>query len=110
MTQMDQILQRIDKVLKDNRFIEILYIILTSILFLCGIAAFVCAIIAAQYAWTLPSVVTTFFLKYPLKEIKDLRKKNIALGTAPILINELSKGKAAEEIQKLLQRLYEEER
>jgi len=49
-------------------------------------------------------------LYWPLREIKDIRQKNIALATAPMLITQLPKAKAAEEIQKLLQNLYGESR
>lgn len=106
MTEIELILLRIDKVLKDNRNIELLYIVLTAILFLCGITCFIFAITTGKFVWSTPSIVTTGFLYFPLQEIKDLRKKNIALATAPILITQLPKAKAAEEIQKLLQNLY----
>lgn len=109
MADIDPILQRIDKVLKDNKTIEVIYIILTILLFLCGITCFIIAICTGQYVWSTPSAITTGLLYFPLKEIKDLRKKNIALATAPILITQLPKAKAAEEIQKLLQNLYGEE-
>ncbi len=110
MANIDPILQRIDKVLKDNKTIEVLYIVLTVILFLCGITCFIIAICTGNFVWSTPSAVTTGFLYFPLREIKDLRKKNIALATAPILITQLPKDKAAEEIQKLLQNLYGEEK
>ncbi|MFM9909172.1 MAG: hypothetical protein ACKVOW_07485 [Chitinophagaceae bacterium] len=110
MTDIEAILQRIDKVLKDNRNIELLYIVLTVILFLCGITCFIIAITTGNLVWSTPSAVTTGFLYFPLQEIKDLRKKNIALATAPILITQLPKAKAAEEIQKLLQNLYGEKK
>jgi hypothetical protein len=108
MASIDDILKRIDKVLQDNKTIEITYLILTILLFLCGITCFIVAICTGKYIWSTPSVVTTGFLYFPLREIKDLRKKNIALATAPILISQLPKDKAAEEIQKLLQNLYGE--
>jgi len=110
MAEIDPILQRIDKVLKDNRTIEIIYIIFTIVLFLCGITCFIIAITTGKFAWSTPSAVTTAFLYFPMKEIKNLRKKNIALATAPILITQLPKAKAAEEIQKLLQNLYQEDK
>ncbi|MFN4316372.1 MAG: hypothetical protein ACK4E0_18960 [Chitinophagaceae bacterium] len=106
MTDIEAILQRVDKVLKDNRNIELLYIVLTSLLFLCGISCFIIAITTGKLVWSTPSAITTGFLYFPINEIRDLRKKNIALATAPILITQLPKAKAAEEIQKLLQNLY----
>jgi hypothetical protein len=45
-------------------------------------------------------------LYYPLQEIRELRRKNIALATAPALISLLPKNKAAEEIQKLIENLF----
>ena len=105
----NDILSRIDIVLKENKRIEVLYLVLTGLLFLCGIASCVAAIMSKQYVWVTPSTATTFFLKWPLKEIKDIRRKNIALATAPILITQLPPDLAAKEIQKLLKNLYGEE-
>jgi len=101
-----EILLRIDGVLKENRRIENVYIIFTIALFVCGIACIVMALVTEKFAWSAPSVVTTTLLYKPLQEIKELRRKNIALATAPILITLLPRQKAAEEIQKLLQALY----
>jgi hypothetical protein len=56
------------------------------------------------------SVVTTGLLHRPLREIKEIRQKNIALATAPMLITQLPAQQAAQEIQKLLQTLYWSER
>lgn len=103
---LDQIIKRIDEVHKQNRTTEILLLIGTSVLFLCGITCFVLAIVKKEFAWGAPPVVTTSLLYFPLKEIKELRRKNIALATAPALISQLPKAKAAEEIQKLLQNLF----
>ncbi|WP_109699671.1 hypothetical protein [Chitinophaga deserti] len=102
----DQIIKRIDEVHKQNRTTEILLLLGTAALFLCGIACFIIAIVKQEYAWGTPPLVTTGLLYFPLKEIKDLRKKNIALATAPALISTLPKAKAAEEISKLLQNLF----
>lgn len=102
----EQILERVDEVHKQNRTTEILLLIGTSILFLCGITCFILAIVKQEYAWGTPPVVTTGLLYFPFKEIKELRKKNIALATAPALISQLPKAKAAEEIQKLIQTLF----
>ena len=109
MTATDQITKRIDEVLKDNKKIEWTYIGLTVVLFLTGIACFIYAIASGNFVWSAPPMLTTAFLYWPLKEIKRIRQKNIALATAPMLITLLPKTKAAEEIQKLLQNLYQEE-
>ncbi len=106
MTATDNILSRIDLVLKENKRIEWTYILLTVILFVTGIACFIVALRTGQFAWSTPSAITTGLLYWPLREIKDIRQKNIALATAPALITLLPKAKAAEEIQKLLQSLY----
>ena len=106
MTSTDDILSRIDIVLKENKRIEWTYILLTVVLFGTGIACFVTALITGEFAWSTPSAITTGLLYWPLKEIKEVRNKNIALATAPVLITQLPKAKAAEEIQNLLQTLY----
>lgn len=103
---LSQIILRIDEVLKQNKTTETLLLVGTSLLFICGITCFVLAIVRQEFAWGTPPMVTTGLLYFPIKEIKDLRKKNIALATAPVLINQLPKVKAAEEIQKLLQNLF----
>lgn len=110
MATIDDVLSRIDIVLTENKRIEWTYIILTIVLFGTGIACFIVALVVGQFAWSAPSVITTGLLHWPLKEIKSIRSKNIVLATAPILITQLPKGKAAEEIQKLLQSMYGETR
>ena len=104
----DQILSRIDTVLEQNRRIEWTYIGLTVLLFGTGIACFVAALASGEFLWSTPSAVTTALLYWPLNQIKDIRSKNIALATAPMLITQLPTDQAAIEIQKLLQTLYGE--
>jgi hypothetical protein len=108
MASIEEILKRIDDVLVQNKRIEWIYIILTVLLFATGISCFIVAIVTGQFAWSTPSAITTGLLYWPLKEIKSIRQKNIALATAPMLITQLPKARAAEEVQKLLQTLYEE--
>jgi hypothetical protein len=100
-----EILARIDLVLRQNRRIEWLLILLTSVLFCVGIACFVVALVTGKFAWSTPAAITTGLLYWPLQEIKDIRAKNIALATVPLLITQLPKAKAAEELQKLLETL-----
>ena len=64
------------------------------------------ALVSGEFAWSTLAAVTTGLLYWPLKEIKDIRKNNIALATAPMLITQLPTDQAAIEIQKLLQNLY----
>lgn len=106
MSSTDEALARIDEVLKVNRRIEWTYIVLTVVLFLSGIACIIMALVTGKYLWSTPSTVTTALLYYPLREIKDIRQKNIALATAPILISQLPPAMAAKQIQKLLEQLY----
>lgn len=110
MASVDDVLCRIDIVLRENKRIEWTYIALTVLLFGTGISCFLAALISGEFAWSTPSAVTTGLLYWPLREIKDIRAKNIALATAPMLITQLPKAKAAEEIQKLLQSMYGESR
>ncbi len=106
MSSTSETLSRIDTVLNVNRRIEWTYIILTVVLFLAGITCIIMALSTGKYLWSTPSTITTGLLYYPLREIKEIRQKNIALATAPILISQLPADKAAEQIQKLLEQLY----
>ncbi len=106
MTETNDILSRIDDVLRNNRRIETTYIVLTVVLFLAGISCIVMALTTGQLAWSTPSAVTTALLYYPLREIKDIRQKNIALSTAPMLISQLPPEQSATQIQRLLEQLY----
>lgn len=106
MATTEQIIGRIDEVLRQNRRIEWIYIGFTGILFCTGIACFIAALSTGNFAWSTPSAITTGLLYWPLREIKEMRNKNIALATAPMLITQLPPDKSAEEIQKLLQNLY----
>jgi hypothetical protein len=109
MTTTEEVIKRIDKVLSENRRVENIYIALTSALFITGITCFITALISGDFVWSTPSAVTTGLLYYPLKEIKDLRRQNIALATAPVLIAQLPPDKAVSEIIKLLNNLYRKE-
>ena len=106
MPSTEEILKRIDNVLSENRSLQTLFVLLITILFVCGIAAVVMAIIRNQFIWTIPSAFTSLFLKWPIQSIIKLREKNIALATIPILINTLPPEKVVEEIQKLIEHLY----
>ena len=107
MTTTDEILRRIDAVLRDNKRTEVVFLVLTVVLFLTGICCFIAAVISGQFVWSAPSVAVTVLLQWPIREIKDIRAKNIALATAPLLITQLPPEKEAEEVQKLLQALYD---
>lgn len=106
----NDILARIDLVIRQNKRIEWTYIVCSIVLFGVGIACIVVALVTKNFAWSTPSVVTTGLLYKPLAEIRAIRIKNIALATVPILISQLPKEKAAEEIQKLISSLYEEKK
>jgi hypothetical protein len=108
MTRADETLARIDSVIDQNKRIENIFIGFSIILFLCGIACFISAIITGKYVWSSPSFVTTSLLYFPIKEIKKIRQYNIALASAPALIKKLPPELAALEIQKLIQRLFEQ--
>ncbi len=110
MAEIKEILERIDIVIKDNKKVEWTYIILSILLFLLGITCFIVALVTGKFAWSTPSAITTLLLYPSLKAIKEMRQKNIALATAPMLITQLPPDKAAEEIQKLLQTLYGEKK
>ncbi|RWQ28341.1 hypothetical protein [Mesorhizobium sp.] len=108
MTPIDQILKRIDDVLKDNRRTETIYILMTVLLFGAGIGCLIQAVYMREFLWSVPPVATTALLHYPMTQIRDLRAKNIALATAPLLISTLPVDKAAEEMVRLLKSLHGE--
>lgn len=66
----------------------------------------IAALVSQQFLWSAPSVVTTGLLHYPMQQIKELRQKNIALATAPLLIATLPTDQAATEMGRLLSSLY----
>lgn len=102
----EDILDRVDKVIRDNKIVEWIYIILALILFMCGITALIKAMTSSNYLWSLPPIITTFLLKFPFEKIMDIRKQNIALAIVPILVTQLSKEEATKELQKLIGSLY----
>ena len=106
MSTTEQIIRRVDDVLHQNRRVEWTFVGLTALLFCTGIVCLISALLTGNFAWSTPSAITTGLLYWPLREIKKMRNKNIALATAPILITQLPPDKAAEEIQKLLQNLF----
>ncbi len=109
-TGTEDILSRIDSVIKQNKRTEWTFIICSLALFATGIACIVVALVTKNFAWSTPSVVTTALLYKPLAEIKSIRMKNIALATIPMLITQLPADKAAKEIQKLISSLYGEKK
>jgi len=55
VASIEEILSRIDPVIKENKKIEWTYIILTVILFVTGISCFVTALFTCYFAWSTPS-------------------------------------------------------
>lgn len=106
MSPIDQLVVRVDEVLARNRRTESLIIVGTALLFLVGIAAVVSALVSGQYIWSLPSMFTTGFLGWPLRHIRAIRRENIALAMAPLLIDQLPPAEAAKELQKLIENLF----
>lgn len=106
MEGLEAILARVDLVLQRNRRIETLYIVLATILFASGITCIIVALATNQFAWSTPSTVTTGLLYWPMREIRDIRRYNIALAVAPVLIETLPAKKAQDELQRLLRTMY----
>lgn len=105
MTDIEKTLSRIDTVIRTNRRSEYLFLILTTILFGCGISCIVVALVTKEYAWSSPSMITTGLLYWPLNQIKNIRRENISLAVAPMLISSLPPKEAAEEIRNLLKEI-----
>lgn len=105
-TPEDPILCRIDQVLLDNRRTETIFISLAVVLFLLGIGTLLAALITNRLLWATPSAVTTGLLYWPMRQIRRIRRENIALATAPALISRLPAVEAAAEIQRMLEKLF----
>ena len=91
-----------------NKRTETLLLVLTAGLFLLAMASFISAVVRAQYFWSIPSAAGSLFLKWPLQQIARMRKRNIALLSAPIFLTNLPPNQAAKEIQKILQELFKD--
>ena len=102
----DPVLDRIDQVLRDNRRTETLFIVLSVVLFLLGIASLISALVSGKLILASPSVLTTSLLYWPMKQIRKIRRENIALATAPALISKLPDAEAAAQIQRVLESLF----
>lgn len=102
-----EVLKRIDDVLRENKIWLYLYAGLTVVLFLLGIAGVIVALLKGQFIWTIPSACISFFLRWPILQVKQIRDKNIALATVPALITKLPRKDAAKQIQQLIEKLYD---
>jgi hypothetical protein len=103
--RVDRTLGRIDAVLQSNRRELWTYITFVALLFGAGITCLVAAIVDGRYGWSIPPVITTALLHWPLRAIRDIRRKNIALAIAPALIELLPADEAVAEIRRLLRTL-----
>lgn len=102
----DQLIDRMETTLDKNKNIERLYLGCIVLLFSCGMAAIVMALIKGQFSWTIPSAFTTLFLKWPLEQLNRIRKENIAMSTIPSAIKALPIETATKELQNLIKQLY----
>lgn len=103
--RVERTLSRIDDVLLQNRREQWIYIVLVILLFGAGIACLAAAIAGGNYGWSIPPMVTTGLLHWPLRAIRDLRRRNIALATAPMLIALLPAEDAVAELKRILHAL-----
>lgn len=106
MATTEEILTRIDTVLKENRSLTVVYVVMSGTLFTLGISSIGYALYTDQLVYTIPSAFTSLFLVWPIQNVVKLREKNITLATVPILISTLPRAQAAAEIQKLIEQLY----
>lgn len=105
--RIDSTLSRIDAILHENKQEQRVYLILVVTLFAAGIICLLYAFLSNAFAWSIPSAITTALLHWPLKQIRDLRQKNIALAIIPMLVALLPPEKAEQEIQQLIKKLYD---
>ncbi|MEX5576216.1 hypothetical protein [Pseudophaeobacter sp. A-200-2] len=101
---------QIQGVIDGNNRTEFLLMGGTAVLFLLGAGAVIVALASGQYIWTLPSAGISAFLYWPYLRIEKLRNRNIALVSAAALISNLPPAESAKEIQKLIEKLFQEEK
>jgi hypothetical protein len=104
------IVEQIQGVIDGNNRTEFLLMGGTIVLFCLGALAVVAALASGQYIWTIPSAGISAFLYWPYLRIEKLRNRNIALASAAALISQLPPAQAAMEIQKLLEKLFQEDK
>jgi hypothetical protein len=98
--------ERIDSVLRRHRWQEWLICALLALLFLAGLAFVAAALMSGDYGWSIPTAVTTFFLKWPLAWLMKIRRENVALGVAPAVIAALPEAEATRQLIKMLEALF----
>jgi hypothetical protein len=103
---LEDLINRIDAVLRRNRPTELIILSLTIILFLTGIATLVTALVTRRFLWSTPATLTTTLLYWPLRQLRGMRSENILLAVVPVLLRQLNNVQAAKEIQLLLRHLY----
>lgn len=101
-------MEQIQGVIDGNNRTEFLLMGGTAVLFMLGAAAVIVALASGQYIWTIPSAGISAFLYWPYLRIEKLRNRNIALASSAALISQLPPAEAAKEIQKLLEKLFQE--
>lgn len=98
-----EVYQRIDQALKDGRRNELIIIGLSVMIFLLGVACIIVALAQGSAALAAPALLIELLLYWPIRQILRIRKENIALATAPALINTLPPAQAAAEMVKFLE-------
>jgi hypothetical protein len=94
---------RIDQALDRGKRSEQLVITLSVMIFLLGVGLIGVSIATESIVYAVPSLVIEAFLYWPIRQILKIRKENIALATAPVLIATLPAENAAAEMVKLLE-------
>ena len=94
---------RVDGALRQNARAEKVIIGLAVVIFAVGVLSILLA-----YRHTNPYIASGTallqgFLYWPIAEIRRLRRENVSLQVAPVLVDSLPPNKAAEEIIKLLE-------
>lgn len=101
-----EINDRIDEVIKSNEKYATLIVILSVAIFIIGISTAVYGIIIQNVFVVIPSTIITSLLYWPINKIDQIRKENTALAAVPTLIATLPKEDAAQELSKLLEKLF----
>ena len=96
---------RLDHVLANNRRAENIIFVMSVFVFLIGAGLIIVGALNSEPAIYGPSIIIEGFLYWPIKEILKIRKENIALAAAPVLISTLPPEQAAKEMIKLLEKV-----
>lgn len=98
--KLERLYERIDQVLQANRHAETLTLLLSTVLFLSGVALLVAGFAFGEPLITGSGVVVETGIIWPLRRIVKLREQNVQLQVLPGMLDLLPPEEAAEQWKK----------